>query len=63
MEDAEFLAEARQQNIEIGMMSGDAVQQIVDDLVNASPVLLDQVKQAIQVKGAVQLERKGAGSE
>jgi hypothetical protein len=33
--------ERRQQNMEIGMRSGDAVQQIVDDLVNASPALLD----------------------
>jgi tripartite-type tricarboxylate transporter receptor subunit TctC len=64
MEDTEFLAEAKQQSMEISMMSGDEVRQIVNDLVNAaSPSLVDRVRHAIQVKGAVQLEGKGAGSE
>jgi tripartite-type tricarboxylate transporter receptor subunit TctC len=61
MEDAEFIAEARRQAMEINMMSGDEVQQIVNDLVNISPALVDQVKHAIQVKDAVQLEGRGAG--
>jgi tripartite-type tricarboxylate transporter receptor subunit TctC len=63
MEDADFLAEARQQNMEISMMSGDAVQQIVTDLVDLSPLFVEQVRRAIQVKGAVQLDGRGAGPE
>jgi len=63
MQDADFLAEANRQRMEISMMSGAQVQQIVDDLVNVSPTLVEQVKQAIQVKGALQLQGKGAGPQ
>jgi tripartite-type tricarboxylate transporter receptor subunit TctC len=56
MADADFLAEARQQAMEISMMDGDDVQQIVDDIVNAPPAVVERVKAAIQVKGAVQID-------
>ncbi len=59
MQDADFIAEAKRQMMEIGMMSGDEVQQIVDDLVDISPDLADQVRHAIQVQDAVQLEGGG----
>jgi len=49
--------------MEIGMMSGDEVRQIVNELVNASPSLVDQVRHAIEVKGAVQLKGKGVGPD
>jgi hypothetical protein len=45
--------------MDIGMMSGEDVQRIVDDLVDVAPPLLDRLKQAIAVKGAAQLEGKG----
>jgi tripartite-type tricarboxylate transporter receptor subunit TctC len=63
MEDAEFLAEAKQQNMEISMMSGEAVRQIVNDLVDVTPLFVDQIKSAILVKDAVRLEGRGAGAE
>ena len=59
MEDAEFLAEARRQSMDIGMMSGDEVQRIVDGLVDIAPPLRERLRQAIAVKGATQLEDKG----
>jgi tripartite-type tricarboxylate transporter receptor subunit TctC len=59
MEDAEFLAEARRQSMDIGMMGGEDVQRIVDDLVDVAPPLLDRLRQAIAVKGATLLEGKG----
>jgi tripartite-type tricarboxylate transporter receptor subunit TctC len=49
--DPAFLAEANRQGMEIGAMSGEEVQQTVDDLVHASPHLLDEFRRAVQVNG------------
>jgi tripartite-type tricarboxylate transporter receptor subunit TctC len=63
-QDPEFLAEARQQQLEIAVMNGSEVQQIVNDIVNAPQSVLDKVRHAIQVKGAQQRKgTPGAGNE
>jgi len=61
MADEEFLAEARRQSMDIGMMSGEDVQRIVDELVDVAPPLLDRLKQAISVSAA--FAPKGAGTK
>jgi hypothetical protein len=43
-------------------MSGEDVQRIVDDLVHASPRLLDEFRRAIQVNG-VELNRKASAPQ
>ena len=63
MQDREFLAEAKQQSLEIAVMNGDEVQQIVERIVDAPASVLDRVRHAIQVKGAKQLERKPSGND
>jgi tripartite-type tricarboxylate transporter receptor subunit TctC len=59
MADEEFLAEAKRQNMDIGMMSGEDVERIVDELVDVAPPLLDRLKRAIAVRAA--LAPRGAG--
>jgi len=59
MADAEFLAEAGRQNMDIGLMSGEDVERIVNELVDIAPPLLDRLRQVIAVKGATRLEGKG----
>lgn len=59
MADADFLAEASRQGMDIGIMSGEDVQRIVDELVDVAPTLRDRLRQAIAVKAATQLEGKG----
>ena len=63
MQDREFLAEAKQQSLEIAVMNGDEVQQIVERIVDAPASVLDRVRHAIQVKGAKQLDRKPSGND
>ena len=63
MADEDFLAEARRQGMEIGAMSGQDTGRIVSELVDAPPPLVQEIKRAIQVKGAVQLDGKRAGAE
>jgi tripartite-type tricarboxylate transporter receptor subunit TctC len=62
MADPAFLAEASRQGMEIGAMSGNEVQRIVDDLVHASPRLLDEFRRVIQVNGA-ELNGKSSAPE
>jgi tripartite-type tricarboxylate transporter receptor subunit TctC len=61
MADADFLAEASRQGMDIGMMSGDDVQRIVDELVDVAAPLRDRLRQVIAVKAATQLEGKDPG--
>ena len=63
MADADFLAEARRQGMEIGAMSGEDTGRSVTDLVDAPPPLVEEIKRSIQVKGAVQMEGKAPGTE
>jgi tripartite-type tricarboxylate transporter receptor subunit TctC len=49
LKDPEFIKEAEAQNLEIMGMSGEDLQQIVKDLIEAPPDLLARVRQAIQV--------------
>jgi tripartite-type tricarboxylate transporter receptor subunit TctC len=48
MADSEFLADAARQGLEIGPTSGKALQQIVADIVNAPPAVVQKVKEAVQ---------------
>jgi tripartite-type tricarboxylate transporter receptor subunit TctC len=50
--DPAFLEEAERQNLEIGAKSGEELQKIVADLIETPPAVLEQVKRAIQIKGA-----------
>jgi tripartite-type tricarboxylate transporter receptor subunit TctC len=63
MQDPEFLAEASQQSMEIALMSGEEVQKIVNDIVDAPAAIIDRVRSAIQVKGAKQLESNAADKQ
>ena len=55
MQDPDFLAEAAHESVEIAMMTGEEVQQIVTEIVDAPPAVIDRVRQAILVKGARQV--------
>jgi tripartite-type tricarboxylate transporter receptor subunit TctC len=48
MKDPEFLAEAQRQGMEISAMTGDELQQLVATIVNAPPVVLEKVRQAVK---------------
>jgi tripartite-type tricarboxylate transporter receptor subunit TctC len=61
MQDPELLAEAKKQQLEIAVMDGAEVQEIVEGMVNAPASVLEKVRNAIQVKGAQQLKRGGTG--
>jgi tripartite-type tricarboxylate transporter receptor subunit TctC len=50
--DPAFLDEAERQNLEIGAKSGEELQKIVSDLIDTPPAILEQVKRAIEIKGA-----------
>src|SRR5262249_59958870 len=49
--DPAFLDEAERQSLEIGAKSGEELQRIVTELIDAPPAVLEQVKRAIQIKG------------
>jgi hypothetical protein len=57
MKDAEFLAEARQQDLDISPWAGEELQKTVVEIVNAQPAVLEQIRKAIQ-SGSVSEERK-----
>jgi len=48
MRDREFLAEADRQIMEIAPMAGEDLQQLVTDIVNAPPAVVEQVRQAVR---------------
>ena len=54
--DPEFVADAKKQNAEISPMSGEVLQQLVDDLIGTPPEVLAKVKAAIQAKQGVELK-------
>ena len=57
MKDAEFLAEARQQDLDISPWTGEELQKTVVEIVNAQPAVLEQIRKAIQ-SGSISEERK-----
>ena len=59
MRDPDFLADAARESVEIAMMSGEEVQQIVGEIVDAPPGVIARLRQAIQVKGARRVESTG----
>jgi tripartite-type tricarboxylate transporter receptor subunit TctC len=63
MLDPEFLAEAKQQTLEIATMDGEEVGRIVHKIVDAPASTVDLVRQAIQVKGAQHLDPKSTGPD
>jgi len=48
MKDREFLAEADRQIMEIAPMAGEALQQLVTDIVNAPPAVVEHVRHAVK---------------
>jgi hypothetical protein len=50
--DPAFLEDAERQTLEIGARGGEELQKIVTDLIETPPDVLDQVRRAIQIKGA-----------
>jgi tripartite-type tricarboxylate transporter receptor subunit TctC len=57
MKDADFLAEARQQDLDISPWTGEELQKTVVEIVNAQGAVLEQIRKAIQ-SGSVSGERK-----
>jgi tripartite-type tricarboxylate transporter receptor subunit TctC len=49
MKDPALLEEAKTMSMEISMMDGDQVQTLVNELVDASPAVLNLVRKAIQL--------------
>jgi tripartite-type tricarboxylate transporter receptor subunit TctC len=56
LKDPEFIADAKKQNAEISPMTGEVLQQLVDDLIGTPPATLAKVKAAIQAKQGVELK-------
>jgi tripartite-type tricarboxylate transporter receptor subunit TctC len=48
MKDPEFLAEAQKQIMEIAPMRGEELQQLVADIVNAPPAVVEKVREAVR---------------
>jgi tripartite-type tricarboxylate transporter receptor subunit TctC len=48
MKDPEFRAEAERQLMEITPMAGGALAQLVTDIVNAPPSVVDEVRRAVR---------------
>lgn len=48
MTDPEFLADAKQQGLEIGPTGGDELQQLVAGIVNAPPAVVEKIKAAVK---------------
>ena len=57
--DPAFLEDAARQNLEIGAKSGEELQRMVTGLIETPPAVLEQVRRAIQIKGAEAI--RGAG--
>jgi tripartite-type tricarboxylate transporter receptor subunit TctC len=56
LKDPEFIADAKKQNAEISPMSGEELQQLIDDMVGAPPAVLAKVKAAIQAKKGLEMK-------
>jgi hypothetical protein len=56
MRDPQFIAAAKQANMEMNPMGGDELQQIVEQIVSSPPRILAIAKEAIAIKD---LQRKG----
>jgi hypothetical protein len=57
MKDAEFLAEAKQQDLDISPWTGEELKKTVIDIVNTEPAVLEQIRKAIE-NGSTSEERK-----
>jgi len=57
VKDAEFLAEAKQQDLHISPWSGEDLQKAVTDIVDTPPAIAEQIRTAIQT-GSTSEERK-----
>ena len=58
LKDPEFLAEAEKQRMEIQSMTGQELEQLVNDILNAPADIKAKVKEAIVPKGAVEAPKK-----
>jgi len=61
--DPAFLEDAARQNLEIGAKNGEELQRMVTNLIEAPPAVLEQVRRAIQIKGAESIRGAGPGRE
>jgi tripartite-type tricarboxylate transporter receptor subunit TctC len=61
--DPTFLGDAERQNLEIGAKTGEELQQLVADLIATPPAVLEQVRQAVQIKGAEAIGRPRPGRQ
>jgi tripartite-type tricarboxylate transporter receptor subunit TctC len=52
MADPQMLDEARRENLDIGVRSGEELQGLIADMLSTSPAVLAQVARAIQIKSA-----------
>jgi len=57
MKDADFLAEAKQQDLDISPWTGEELQKTVTEIVNTQPAVLEQIRKAVQ-SGSTSEERK-----
>jgi hypothetical protein len=57
MKDADLLAEAKHQGLDISPWTGEELQKTVNEIVNTQPAVLEQIKKAIQT-GSTSEERK-----
>ena len=57
MQDAEFLNEAKRQDLDISPWTGEELQRTVTDIVNTEPAILDQIRKALE-SGSTSEERK-----
>ena len=61
--DPAFLEDAARQNLEIGAKGGEELQRIVTNLIETPPAVLEQVRRAMQIKGAEAIRRAGPTRE
>jgi len=58
MKDAEFLAEAKQQDLDISPWTGEELQKTVTDIVNTEPAILEQIRKAIEIGSTSERRKK-----
>jgi hypothetical protein len=60
--DSAFLEDAEKQSLELGARSGEELQKIVFGLIETPSDVLDQVRRAIQIRGADAIKGAQAGA-
>lgn len=66
LRDPDFITEAKKQNLEISAMTGEELQSLVFDLLDAPEILREEVAQVVEIKSATEAAKSvksGGGSE